>query len=244
MLLIDCGNSRLKWRLITTERVQHGVMDYHDDNLANAPFWSALSRDSVMWVASVANAALREQLSRMARERGLPMPRFAQSEVMQGGLHNGYRDTQKLGVDRWLAMLAAWRECRSACLVIDAGSAITVDLVDHEGKHGGGHIVPGLALQQRSLLQQTAQVRFQAQISHNVAPGRDTQTAVSNGTLAMAVGYLRYVLHEAWHSAATAPVIFITGGDAETLLPFMNVPVNVRAHLVLDGLYLFAQEHP
>ncbi len=244
MLLLDCGNTRLKWRHISPARVQQGIFDYHTDTLQAAPFWSLLQADDVIWAASVAKLEWREQLEQVAQQRQLRVPRFAISEVRQGGVINGYREPQKLGIDRWLAILAAWRECRTACIIIDAGSALTVDIVDHEGHHQGGHIVPGLALQQRSLLTQTAQVRFDADHRQSIAPGRDTQAAVLNGTLAMAIGYLRYLLHEAWHSSPTTPVIFITGGDAERLLPLLNVSANVRPHLVLDGLYHYAQEHP
>jgi type III pantothenate kinase len=243
MLLIDCGNTRLKWRHINALHTQMGVVDYHHEALAMAAFWSYLTKDETIWIASVANSSLLEQLQAIARQKQLPEIRLARSETMQMGLINGYREPNKLGVDRWLAMVAAWNECRTACMVIDAGSALTVDWIDADGKHAGGHIVPGLNLQQRTLLQQTARVKFMPQILDSVAPGRETQAAVCNGSLAMAVGYLRFLLNEVGQKSPIPPVFFLTGGDADVLSPWLHTPMHLRPHLVLDGLTLYANEN-
>lgn len=243
MLLLDCGNTRLKWRYLGAQSAHTGTFDYHHHDLASAEFWSYVKPDDAIWLASVANQIVCEQVQQITMHNAFSGPRFARSEAMQAGLLNGYDEPPKLGIDRWLAMLAAWHECRGACIVIDAGSALTVDFVDHEGKHLGGHIVPGIALQQRTLLQQTAQVKFNPQTPNSVAPGRNTQAAVCNGSLAMAVGYLRFLLLDAWESSAVVPAIFITGGDAGNLLPYLPTPLNLRPHLVLDGLTFYANEH-
>lgn len=245
MLLVDIGNSRLKWRLVRPEGVTTGVFSHQEQSLESAPCWAALMPAETVWLASVASVERLQALTAFLQEQRQVLVFRARAEPMQAGLHNGYRAYEQLGVDRWLAMLAAWRECRSRCLVIDAGTALTVDLISAQGQHEGGHIVPGLQMQQQSLLKSTAQVRFAAGPgAFQTGPGRDTGAAVRNGVQAMLIGYLRHLVQEAWASSADAPILFVTGGDAESLATALNLPANIRPHLVLDGLGLYAHEHP
>jgi type III pantothenate kinase len=144
-----------------------------------------------------------------------------------------------LGVDRWLALLAAWSERGSACLVVDAGSAMTLDFVSGHGRHLGGYIVPGLNLMQRSLFTGTAGARIQPQsrdADYRPEPGRDTDTAIRHGCLGMAADFVRASLAGIEGGAD----LFITGGDADTLSPHIDTdsPVRIRPTLVLDGLAL------
>lgn len=242
MLLVDCGNSRLKWRLGSGVAMQHGVVDYHSMPINDAPFWSLLSPHDSIWIASVAQSDVVTAIHANAQQRGLSTPHVARSQAVQMGLKSGYLEPQKLGVDRWLALLAAWQVCQRDCVVIDAGSALTVDRVNARGQHLGGHIVPGLTLLQDCLLNKTAQVKFSPQHSRSVQPGNTTQTAVSHGGLAMAVGYLRFVLQEAWTPCDVAPAIFLTGGDAALLIPFLPESTTVVPQLVLDGLFHYATD--
>lgn len=243
MLLIDMGNTRMKWRRVSRAGVSEGSWSQFQGEWAKADCWSLLEPDEAVWIASVADANRKECLTRLGLQSTGKAPRFAIAEPMQSGVTNGYKDKARLGIDRWLAILAAWRECRQRCVVIDAGSALTVDLINERGEHEGGHIVPGLHMQMNVLLQATAQVRFDGRLARSLMPGRDTETAVTQGVMCMTTGYLRYLLQEAWQSGPEMPVVFLTGGDAEHLAPYVNLPVNVRKHLVLDGLGLYVQEH-
>lgn len=164
---------------------------------------------------------------------------FAQVRQRCGGLECGYRDPARLGVDRWLATLAAWRALRQALVVVCAGTAATVDFVTGDGRHEGGYIAPGLRLLQDSLTRRAADIRIGRHGAPALVPGRpppgvDTELAVAGGTMAMLVGYV-----EAAVGGARPPggaVVFVTGGDAGALVDRLSFPARHVPTLVLDGL--------
>lgn len=243
MLWLDIGNTRIKWQLDTADGVLAGAAGHGGgESLAQAPIWAELLPDTVVWVASVASPVLRERVSTLCAAAGCPQVHWAASSGTLAGLHNSYTEPARLGVDRWLAMLAAWRERQAPCLIIDAGSAITVDWLDQDGRHRGGHIVPGLGLLEQALRQGTAAVRANWLTEANVGPGASTDAAVSQGCLAMAAGYLRYIVESAWPGSESARLL-LCGGDGPLLEPFLPRPAAWRANLVLDGLREYARLH-
>ncbi|NQD38394.1 type III pantothenate kinase [Permianibacter sp. IMCC34836] len=243
MLWLDVGNTRIKWQLDSADGVIAGAaLHGSGDTLAAAPIWAELPARTEVWVASVASATLRAQIDALCAQAGCASVHWAVSAAHMGGLHNSYAEPARLGVDRWLAMLAAWREACGPVVVIDAGSAITVDWVDEHGRHRGGHIVPGVSLLEQALRRGTAAVRAEPQTSRSVSPGVSTDQAVNQGVLAMAAGYLRYVLTEAWPGCASARLL-LCGGDGPLLEPFLPRPASWRAQLVLDGLREYARLH-
>lgn len=244
MLWLDIGNTRIKWQLDDRDGAQVGAAAHAGgDSLAAAPVWQMLPPGTEVWVACVANAALRAQVETLCAEADCPRVQWAVSRAEMAGLQNAYTEPQRLGVDRWLTMLAAWREQSVPVVIIDAGSAITVDWVDEQGQHRGGHIVPGLHLLEQALRRGTAAVRAQPTVDQSVMPGRSTDAAVTNGCLAMAAGYLRYLLQEAWPGTANARLL-VCGGDGPALEPFLPRPAEWRAHLVIEGLREYARLLP
>lgn len=241
MLWLDVGNTRFKWQLDTGKRTLAGAAVHGGgETLAEAPIWRELSAGTPVWVACVASPILREGISRLCGQAGCTELHWAASVAELGGLRNSYAEPARLGVDRWLAMLAAWQQHAGPAIIIDAGSAITVDWLDASGQHRGGHIVPGLGLLEQALRHGTAGVRAAALRAQGVGPGTSTDAAVHHGVLAMAAGYLRYVLAEAWPESESARLL-LSGGDGPLLEPFLPRPAEWRADLVLDGLRLWAR---
>jgi type III pantothenate kinase len=237
-LLIDVGNSRLKWSIGLGAEAEAGAMAYQrPEDIASAPLWQRLRAGVEVWVASVARAEIRAAIAEACAPAAL---HWARSEAERDGLCNGYREPERLGVDRWLAMLAIWRQRRDAFVVVDAGSAITVDWVGSDGRHLGGHIVPGLQLLIRALRVGTAQVTFEPQAWQSLAPGHSTDEAVFQGLLTMAVGYLTHAL-EKCGPLQRVPV-YLTGGDAALLQAHLGVATELRPQLVLEGLAAFAAD--
>lgn len=232
MLLIDLGNTRLKWRwLPASGKPCSGALVASE--LAQAPFWSRLEAQEAVWVSAVGDHGRRQALDGELQRRGLPAARYVVSPAVQAGLRNAYAEPARLGVDRWLAMLAAWTCLPVTSVVIDCGSAITVDAFTADGTHRGGHIVPGWRLLREALLRGTADVGFSAAVTSGEQPGHRTADAVANGCLAMMRGYLQRVLASDW--CADAQAIWLTGGDADWVAEL--VPSAHRApELVLDGL--------
>ncbi len=222
-LELDVGNTRTKWRLCDDYSVFESGKNIIDE-LALEPWW--LSVVEVVWVSSVG----REQ-DEVIRKL-FPKAQFAVSQVAHFGLSNSYEDPHKMGVDRWLAMQAVWSEQpNKAHIVIDAGTAITLDVIDEFGRHVGGYICPGFNMMKASLLGGTQRVMAQDSWQLGRALGNNTQDCVDHGIQDMVACWL-----EGHRSRQPNACIWVTGGDGMRLVSLLSSPVTFEADLVLDGL--------
>lgn len=226
-LLLDIGNSR-------TKAVLH-----QDGSFILLPDHNAASilkyEISAVFCASVASD---DRIAAVRQETGLQqIPwKIVHSEASKSGLRNQYTEPHLLGVDRWLAMLGAiqlWPA--QSLLVVDAGTALTLDWVDESGQHLGGWIIPGFRLQQQAVIGQTAKV-FNNSMQHaQVALGTDTSSCLQNGCLSAAVAVILQGF-----SLQTATKVVITGGDANLLLPHLSqLNPQVEPLLIFRGLSLY-----
>ena len=155
-----------------------------------------------------------------------------------------YTDPSRLGVDRWVAVLAAHHAAHTAACVINAGTAVTFDAVDSGGAHLGGLIMPGASLFAAALDRNTRNIGPTAPVpavAHGLELlGRNTDAAVGRGAwLALAAALDRATATVA-RALGTTPVVYLTGGDADALRGWLETQVQLRADLVLEGLALFA----
>ncbi len=239
ILEMDAGNSRVKWRIVSPvgEKLESGTLLLGEglEALANPKYTISRVR-----MACVARAANKRKLVEWVR-RWLKMePEIARTLPEYGGLTIAYRDPQRLGVDRWLAMLAAYHDTAAPVCVIDAGSAVTIDLVDASGRHRGGYIVPGARLQRSALLRDTGQIRIREAVREQAAGwGCSTEEAVSHGIARMLACLVDSVLAELVQ-ATPRVTIYCTGGDAPAMMRQISteLPLRARPELVLDGLAL------
>jgi type III pantothenate kinase len=163
-------------------------------------------------------------------------PEFAVSESSLNGLSNGYQQPEKLGVDRWLAMLAARSQVAGACVVVDCGSAITVDAVTSHGEHLGGYIAPGFRLMREALNAGTTAIKLtQIGYSENTFPGRNTVAAIKAAELSMIIGIIDHAKAALCHYERIEPMLLIGGGDGEWLSSILIDGI-YKEDLVLDGL--------
>lgn len=242
-LLVDIGNTRIKWAV---ER--SGTLRYHGSCAHSArpgcpdDAWRRLPTPTAVWFASVADAACTERLGALVESLwGLRPGRLLTSRACCGVV-NAYRQSAQLGVDRWAALIAAHRRWRSPVVVVDIGSAMTVDLLDADGHHLGGHIVPGLALQRQSLRQGTAAVTPGEDSVYSEQPGRSTAECVNHGvTTALAALIERNARQLATDTGGTVTTV-VTGGDAEVILPLLEGRAEYVADLVLQGMALMVKE--
>ena len=215
ILDIDIGNTRVKWILSNNGIiVERGALDEHElealfKSLANIP--QAIER---LRVASV-RPSLHDRLNQYSSQYCDLQPEYAVVEKQFGNLVNAYDDVSQMGVDRWLAIIAASAMCDGACIVVSAGTAITVDLLDYDQQHKGGFIAPGLRLMRQSLYLDTDQVKLES-IDHPAKPepGVSTHKAVSNGLLLMQMGLVEKSIELL---AADQPTLLLTGGDGAQL---------------------------
>ena len=230
ILDIDVGNSFVKWRVSdalgatqegsqpTCTLVKDGLDLGVISSLGHARI-SSVGAESVVTI-------LRQQISDTF---GVELQRAVVSKSA-GGVRCGYPDFDKLGIDRWLAMVSAFSQFKRSLIVVDLGSAVTLDIVRKDGQHLGGYILPGLSLMRQSLHGGTAQVRVSDHMHDTIEPGEDTSAAVNRGSLFAVVASIEKLAHV--HPSK----LIITGGDASLVRGLLNVNAHHEPHLVLDGL--------
>lgn len=236
ILELDVGNSRIKWRLLaadtmTVSAAGHvpGFSELQEVGELDAPI--TLAR-----MCSVRSGEVNAQIGDWIASRyGVELQRAVVTQSC-GGVTNQYVDVSRLGIDRWLAMLAAYKRCGGACVIVDAGTAFTVDLLDAQGLHLGGYILPGLSLM-RSSLESTTAIRltpgFQGRAE---TTGHSTDAAVANGTLTALLALVTQVMNSDGMRQLGAKLYF-TGGDAELCSVHAAIEGSeVVPSLVFDGL--------
>lgn len=235
-LLLDVGNSRLKWALADAGGLQHGGTLAHDGEPAAAADRLPDAAVEDVWVAHVTGTGHEAALVAALQRRYRATTRVARSAAQWHGLANAYAEPQRLGIDRWLVMIAAWSESRSACCVVDAGTALTIDCVDADGRHRGGVICAGLVTQHQATLGRTRFDTRQGAASYRGELGRDTEACVHEGALLACLGAVDRGVALGDGGARR----LITGGDAAVLLPHLSGGWVLRPNLVLEGLLAYA----
>lgn len=242
ILELDLGNTRAKWRLLNgraeiVARGVDGVTSWLEGHFPDA--WNAgIGR---VRIASVLSPITESLVISQMQSKLLVSPQMARSTSSCGEVINAYVNPERLGVDRWLALIAAYQKSGGAVLVIDVGTALKVDAVDDAGKHIGGYIIPGAALMEKSLLDGTDRVRYEsAQPMQDVSLGADTRDCVQNGITAALVGAALVSIEQCRAAIGKQPPLLITGGLGMAMKDCLEA-IGVRgscyeADLVLDGL--------
>lgn len=247
-LLLDQGNSRLKWALVAGHDrfLARGGIDRDAPPERVAGIFFDLARkhniDAVA-ISAVASSEHRQALCE-AVVNGIGItPRIMESRAMCAGLRSGYDNPSRLGVDRWLAMLGARTLGDGPWLVVDAGTAMTVDAVSAVGVHLGGYIVPGYRMQISMLGACTAGVG-------DVVPvvgsgwGRETATAVANGVALELAAFVDRASVELTGGGDDTCRVVVTGGDAEWLAPLLRVGSEVDPDLLFRGMMVELSDSP
>lgn len=235
MLLIDVGNTRLKWAEESAGQfIAQGALA-HEGKPADALSRIEVDEPDEIHIVSVAGPAHELALNKVCLARWQQQPRYARPQPEQLGLRNGYGLAQRLGADRWVAMLAAWSIAGGACVVADAGTALTVDVVDAKGQHLGGIIAAGLQTSEKAVLGATRFPTREQPLENHSGLGLDTEACVRQGAVLSCLGALdRAVV------AQPEAQRFLTGGDAEVLLPHLPGWQH-RPMLVFEGLLTLAR---
>lgn len=200
---LDQGNSRLKWRLLSSSAeatVQEGaVLGHGADALrcveqALPPAISAAVQR--VRLSCVGGTARTQQLLQACRETWRPEPEVAHTRTLWAGLHCAYECAEDLGSDRWLAMLAARHLQRGNLCVVDVGSALTVDIVTADGRHLGGYIAAGQRTLFKALGAGVPELQTQPPPTPptDAAPGTSTEAGIAAGVLGAMVGLVHHAL--------------------------------------------------
>ena len=238
-LQLDVGNSGTKWRLLAAGDVASQGMFRPGDDDARGAMLNCAPRLQQVWVASVAGPEAEGALEQLLLDRWGVQPWFARSTARCGPVRNSYAEPARMGVDRWLAMLAAWQRVQGRLCVIDAGSALTIDLLDDHGRHEGGYIIPGPTLMERALLLDTERVRFAEDVDYTLAPGSSTAEAVRHGIALAQAGALALAMDRA---GVTPSRVLFCGGWGQTLMGLLDRGGEFLPELVFEGLELLAAD--
>jgi type III pantothenate kinase len=257
VLLLDLGNSRIKWTVWRAGRIGRQHAEAHD-GWSSRDFEREIFREpgarrcSRALLASVAGAGPETALARaVARVLGV-RPMFASSLRSAAGVTTQYREPWRLGVDRFLAVIAAHRRAahRAAC-VASIGTAVTVDVVDAQGVHRGGVIAPGPGLMVRSLLDDTAGIERRARESRPRVLHRDfsadglfarsTRSAIDRGSLLAVAALIDRAVTVSRAELGGAPRLLLTGGGAYQVSAWVPRVHEIVPDLVLRGLALYGR---
>lgn len=242
-LLLDVGNSRIKWGVLDRgdiHRTGHISQQRIREKGLQVLTTRIPRRVDEVFVSNVAGTSFATRLSGVVGMHCNCDVRFARSERSGWGVTSGYTQPRRLGVDRWVAMVGAWAEVQSTCLVVDAGTALTIDAIDADGRHLGGQIIAGVATMTEALVTATSEIPHV-----KPAPGRsasdlgmfarNTAAAVREGAHAAVAGAIDRAIR-ALQSNAYEPTVILTGGDASRILNALCDTAVHRPHLVLQGL--------
>ncbi|NUU34515.1 pantothenate kinase [Pseudomonas sp. C2B4] len=220
ILELDCGNSFIKWRVLDANPgllVGEGVVDSDLALLEGLRGLKGLALKSCRLVSVRTAEETAVLISLLKAAFDVSVVCAAPAREMSG-VRNGYEEFERLGLDRWLALLGGFHLAAGACLVLDFGTAVTADFVAADGEHLGGFICPGMPLMRNQLRTHTRKIRYgdlaAERALEELVPGRTTVEAVERGCLLMLQGFVLTQLELArsyWDKDFT---VFLTGGDA------------------------------
>lgn len=228
ILVLDIGNSRVKWAQWYAGKLgEYGACAHsHSDWTKQLPS----ARPQAIWAANVASADVLSALRRWARAHWQMEVNTLASTAQAQGIRNAYAQPERLGVDRWMACIAGYHRGNGPVLVIDAGTALTLDFVAGDGQHQGGLICPGIATMRDALLGKT-QLQLDA-LEHGLAwLADDTNPAITLGSLHAALSLLENADRKLQPERC-----IITGGEAGFLRPHLPERWQYAPHLVLEGI--------
>jgi type III pantothenate kinase len=237
-LVIDAGNTRVKWAVHDGNAyVASGAAETARANEI-AMQWPGNLKLGTATASNVAGAAVATELERACAGRWVRLT-VIRSQAEQLGVVNGYRDPAQLGSDRWAALIAAHRVGPGHKLVVNAGTALTIDALTADGRFLGGLIVPGPALMRSSLDRGTAGLRL-TEGEFQDFPG-STPDAITSGAIQACAGAVER-MRDAMAGIDCAPSqIVLSGGAAPALAGHLPIAATIRENLVLDGLLLMAR---
>lgn len=243
-LLVDIGNSRVKWALARSGELEPGAAFPSECRglwAALDRYWSNLPVPAAVEVSNVAGAAVGRVLGDWLDRRWRLQPRFASVPTAAGGIRNGYTRPEQLGVDRWLALQGLCSLVGLPACVADCGTALTFDAVDAEGRHLGGAIAPGIARMREALLRGAPSLAMAVSGTRGRFPAHDTATGISAGISLAAAGFIEKCMRACREALGDQVALVLTGGDGPAVGEWLELPYRYDAHLVLRGMLRLAE---
>ena len=240
MLLADVGNSRVKW--VSCERGEfqrRGQASRGEESWTGlaARLWADLPQPARVVIVSVAGPEARAGLAEWIEQYWGIVAEFAVSTAAARGIRNSYAEPERMGADRWVAMIAARALTDQTCYVVDCGTAVTIDALAADGRHLGGVIIPGMRLMREALYRETRQIPPETGEARLF--GQSTRDCVWGGAV-YAVASAIDGITERMSAEHGSGVCLLTGGDAATVLPHLRAEYRLEPDLIFIGLRIIA----
>lgn len=238
ILVIDAGNSRIKWGRHTGDAwLEKGWIATRDVGRLSET-WAKLEIPVKVVASNVAGAKVRGEIERACQ--GWPVAvEWVGAVESQCGVSNNYQRPEQLGPDRWAALIAAWNMVHGGCVVVNAGTAVTVDALSDAGVFLGGAIVPGLQAMRRALADSTTAIAV-AEGQYHAFPD-NTADAVYTGALMALAGAVEQMRAALARELGGEAACILSGGDADLLLPLLSGKTMKVDNLVMEGLVRIAK---
>ncbi len=246
MLVVDMGNTRIKWSMVHGQvlNVVYAVRHGGDIKaLLDHPSWCQMPRPERIVVSNVLGASFAAGLSAWVADCWGSEIEYVSAAERGFDILHCYQDINRLGVDRWVSMVAVHARWPGASCICDCGTALTIDFLTAEGRHQGGLILPGLEMMRKALSEDARAIDIGP--DHDEEPAlslyaRNTSNAVMKGTLYALVAAISRIVADARTQTAEPLNVIITGGDTARLLPLLGDDFEHQPNLVLQGLALIA----
>ncbi len=242
-LLVDLGNSRIKWALSDGQAWSVGDPFGNEGSATGFGVWRDITNPGRVIVCNSAGNDAAALLQQWCDKAWGLKPTFLSAQRSQHGVRNCYQDPATLGCDRWLALIAARDQRSDSLAVVDCGTAITVDALLADGQFLGGVISAGPQVATQALLERASHLHGKLKTYSGVF-NSDTDSAVGNGALAFAAGGIDKVLSEFSAQLGDNFAVLLTGGWATTIAPLLTRAVDIKPDLVLQGIERVSREIP
>jgi len=247
-LLLDIGNSRIKWCLhnnIENKFGPAGAMLQNKTGLNElfSEHWNHLACPDRVLVSNVSGSSIAETLDAWIKKAWQVDTEYVKTEAQSHGVRNAYPDYCKLGIDRWMAIIAAWHryQCyQEAICVVDCGTAMTIDGISKSGQHLGGLILPGYAMMQEILANNTSDINTIRMTTPSSEFSNSTEQGVNSGCYLAMIATIDRVVTSMKNDHDGRVRCIITGGNSEFVIKQLEEEFEYEPNLVLQGLALFS----
>jgi type III pantothenate kinase len=246
ILLVEAGNSAIKWawgNVVDADHVSRAWYREHPDHAALfMRAWSGLEVPDRVVVANVGGDALQSALDDWVMRHWQLEVEYIAAQANAFGVVNAYPEPHRLGADRWAALVAARHRCQGSVCIVDAGTAITIDVLSQEGCHLGGLIIPGIRMMQQALAGFT---HIDADVSNDLLHpeallAKDTESAIAAGSFNTAIAVIDRTVQAITAELTGAMHCILSGGDADKIAGHLQAQYELDATLVLTGIAIIA----
>ncbi len=237
-LYIDIGNSRIKWLLGDSDSDTINSHPFGAGDLAAelSECWKNEPVPERIIAASVGKKSIMDVVNTVCDSLWSKRPEYLTVQKEFCDVIIAYDDADRLGVDRWLVLIAAFNRYRTNLCIVDCGTAVTVDVVSATGRHKGGYIIPGVGMMRHALVSDTEKISVSEEVHCDVKLGQSTEECIDNGIQLTVAAFIDRVVTSLQVQYQDNLKCILTGGGAESAMKLIATKFIYEPNLVLYGV--------